>query len=67
MARLGIWFGTSNNSGVRLNKVEKNRETDEKHDKDCVDQRFQLARVKFDRHSKGGRDALVMGYCSSNT
>ena len=25
-----------------------------------------MARVKFDRDSKGGRLVLVMGYCSSN-
>ena len=52
---------------MRLNEVEKNKETDEEHDEDCIDEGFQLARVKFDKDGKGGRDALVMGYCSSNT
>ena len=63
----GIWYGAFNNCGVRLNEVEKNKETDEEHDEDCIDEGFQLARVKFDKDGKGGRDALVMGYCSSNT
>ena len=67
MVWLGIWFGASNNCGVRLNEVEKNKETDEEHDENCIDEGFQLARVKFDRDGKAGRDALVMGYCSSNT
>ena len=56
-----------NNCGVRLNEVGKNRETDEKDDEDCVDEGLHLARVKLDRDGKGGREALVMGYCSSNT
>ena len=51
---------------MRLNEVEKNKETDEEHDENCIDEGFQLARVKSDRDGKGGRDALVMGYCSSN-
>ena len=51
---------------MKLNEVGKNRETDEEHDEDCVDEGLQLARVKFDRDGKGGRQALVIGYCSSN-
>ena len=66
MAELGIWFSTFNNCGVRLNEVGKNRETDDEHNEDCVDEGLQLARVKFDRDGKGGRQALVIGYCSSN-
>ena len=31
----------------------KNRETNEEHDKYCAEERFQLARVKFDRDGKG--------------
>ena len=42
----------------------KNRETDEEHDKNCVEEGFQLARGKFDRHGEGGREAVGMGYCS---
>ena len=60
MARFGISFGTSNNCGVRLNEVGKNRETNEEHDEDCVDEGFQLARVKFDRDGKEGGEALGM-------
>ena len=47
-----------------LNGLEQNRETDEEHDEDCVVEGFQLAKVKFDRNGKGGREALGMGYCS---
>ena len=60
MARLRILFGTSNNCGRRLNEVGQNRETDEEHDEDCVDEGFQLASVKLDRDGKGGREALGM-------
>ena len=60
MARLRILFATSNNCGMRLNEVGQNRETDEEHDEDCVDEGFQLASVKLDRDGKGGREALGM-------
>ena len=66
MARLRIFFGTSNNCGMRLNEVGQNRETDEEHDEDCVDEGFQLASVKLDRDGKGGREALGMLCCGSN-
>ena len=46
---------------------KKNRETDEEHDENCVDEGFELARANFDRDGKGGEEALVIGYCSSNT
>ena len=32
-----------------------NRETDEEHDEDCVQEGFQLARVKYHRDGEGGR------------
>ena len=51
---------------MRLNEVGKNRETDEEHDEDCVDEGFQLARVKFDRDGKEGGETLGMWYCGSN-
>ena len=31
------------------------RETDKEHDEDCVEDGFQLARVKFERDGEGGR------------
>ena len=55
MAWLCIWFGISNNCGVWLNGVEQNRETDEEHDENYVEEEFQLAKLKFDRDGKGGR------------
>ena len=63
MTRLGIWFGTTNNCGVWLNGVGKHRENNEEHDENCFDKGFQLARVKFERDGRGGREALAMGYC----
>ena len=41
--------------------VGYNRETDEEHDEDCVEDGFQLASVKFDRDGEGGRKALDIG------
>ena len=67
MARLLIWFGISNTcSSVWLNGVGKNRETSEEHDEDCVEEGFQLARVKFDRDGEVGSEALGMGNRSIN-
>ena len=45
----------------------QNKETDEEHDEDCVEEGFHLASVKLDRDSKGGREVVGVGYCSSNT
>ena len=42
--------------------IGKYKETDEENHVDCVEERFQLVRVKFD----GDRKALEMGYCSIN-
>ena len=50
-----------------LNEVGKNRETDEEHDEDCVEEGFHLAKVRFDREGKGRRETVGSGYCSSNT
>ena len=48
-----IWFDIFNICGsVWLNGVGKNRQTNEEHDKYCAEDRFQLARVKFDRDGK---------------
>ena len=41
-------------------------ETDEDHDADCVEEEFQLPRVKCDRDGKGGREVLGMENSSVN-
>ena len=46
------------------NGVGQNRETDKEHDEYCVEEGFQLARVKYDRDGEGGRGVLVVGNCS---
>ena len=51
---------------VWSNGVGQNREIDEEHDEDCVEEGFQLGRVKFDRHGEGGREVLGMGNSSIN-
>ena len=67
MAWLGILFGLSNNcDSVWSNGVGQNRETDEEHDEDCIEEGFQLARIKYDRDSEGGREAPFVGNCSIN-
>ena len=56
MARFAIWSGISNicgGGGMWLNWVEQNRETDEEHADDCVEEGFQLARVKSDGDGEG--------------
>ena len=59
IACFGIWFGISNTcGGVRSNKVDQNRETDEEHDEDCVEEVFQLAKVNFSRDGERGSKAL---------
>ena len=50
-----------------LNGTGQNKETDEEHDEDCAEEGFHLASVKLDKDSKGGREAVGVGYCSSNT
>ena len=67
MAWLGISFILSNTfDGLLSNGVGKNRETDKENDDDCVDEEFQLARVKYDRIGAEGREALVVRNCSIN-
>ena len=60
MAWIAIWFGMHNTcGGVWLNGIGQNRETDydEEHDEDCVEEEFDLARLKFDRDGEGSREA----------
>ena len=47
------------------NGLGQYRETNEEHDKDCVEEGFQLARAKLDRNGEGRRKALGMGNCST--
>ena len=67
MAWLVVWFDIFNTCGdMWSNGLGQNRETDEEHDEDCVEEGFQLARAKLDRNGEGGRKALGMGDCSTN-
>ena len=43
------------------NEVRQNRETNEEHDEHCVEETFQVARVKFDKDGKGSRETLCTG------
>ena len=45
----------------------QNRETNEEHHKDCVEEGFQLAWVKLYKNVEEGREALVMSNRSINT
>ena len=47
-------------------EVRQNRETDEEHNKCCVEKGFQLSRVKLDRDGEGGSEAPGVGRCSIN-
>ena len=59
MAWIGIWFGISNTSvGTWSNGVGQNRQTDGKHDEDCAEEEFHLARVKLDRDGEEGKEGL---------
>ena len=49
-----------------MNRVGQNRETDEEHYEDCVEDRLLLARKKIDRDGEKGREALGMGNRSIN-
>ena len=67
MAWLDTWFDISNNYvSAWSNRVGQNRETGGEQDKNCVEEGFQLARVKFDRDGEGCSDAPGVGSCSSN-
>ena len=48
-----------------LRVVKWGRQTRD-NDEDCVEEGIQLARVKFDRDTEHGREALGMGNCSIN-
>ena len=51
-----------------LNGVGQNSKTAEEHDEYCVEEGFQLTRVKYDKDGEGGgRKALGMANCSINT
>ena len=52
-----VWYISNTCGAVWLYGVEQNKETDEEHDEDCVEEGFQLASVKFDRDDEGGREA----------
>ena len=59
--------GISNTSNsLRSNSIGQFSETDEEHDEDCVEEGFQLARVKLDRSGERGRKVLGMGNGSIN-
>ena len=53
-------------AGVWLNLVGQNKETDEEHNEDCVEEDFQLTREIFDRDGERGRETLGMGKRSIN-
>ena len=44
-----------------MNGVGQNRETNEKHNEDCVKEGFHLTRVKFEGDGEGDKEALDMG------
>ena len=46
--------------------IGQNRETDEEHDKYCVEEDCQLARVKFDRDGERGSETPDVGNCNIN-
>ena len=49
-----------------LNGVGQNRETNEKHNEDCVEEGFHLVRVKFEGDGEGDKVAVNMGNRSIN-
>ena len=61
IAWFGLWFGISNTFGVVEWGRKKNRETDEEHNEDCVEEGFKLTMRKFDRDGEGCRKALGKG------
>ena len=59
---MSLWFGISNIcGGMWSNGLGQNRENNEEHDEDCVEEGFRLASAKLGRNDKGGRKALVWG------
>ena len=59
-----VWFKFNNCDSVWSNWVGQNRETDEEHDEDCIEEEFQLDRIKYDTDNEGGREALGVVSCS---
>ena len=47
--------------GMWLNWVGQNRETDEEHADDCVEEGFQLPRVKSDADGEGRQESSRFG------
>ena len=67
MVWLDTWFDISNTYvSAWSNGVGQNREANEEHDKHCVEEGLQLARVKFNRDGEGGSEAPGVGNCSIN-
>ena len=65
MGWLVIWFGIlSTCGGIWLDGLGQNRETNEEHDEDCVEEGFQSTRAKLNRNGNGGKKAINMGNCS---
>ena len=61
-----MWFDISSTCGrVWSNSLGKNRQNDEERDKYCVEEGFQLARVKFGRDVRDS-EAPGVGNCSIN-
>ena len=60
-----VWY-IQHLCGAWSNGVGEKRETDKEHDEDCVEDGFQLIRVKFDRVGEGSREALGLQNCSIN-
>ena len=67
MAWLAISFGITNTCrGAWLNGVEQSSKTTEEHNDYCVEEGFQLARIKLDKAGEETREALYMGNCRIN-
>ena len=62
-----MWLGIFNTcGGIGLNEIGQNRETNEKHNEDCVEEGFHLTRVKFEGDGEGDKVAVNMGNRSIN-
>ena len=64
-AWLGTFFCISNICGVGLNRVGRDRETKEEHDKDCL-RGFSVFQGKINRDGEGGREDTEMECCNIN-
>ena len=59
-----LWSLVVESEKTMRNMMKK--ETNEEYDEDCVEEGFELARLKFDRGCVGHRGALGMVNCSIN-